>query len=64
VVSAPWKSWDLSPVNVSPVPDLHHNDNESIVFDFVDDSIVALPNPVIFQSGKFDAAGRAGIISE
>jgi hypothetical protein len=54
----------FSPINVTPMPDLHHHNNESCIINLIDDSIVAVTNPVIFHAGQFDATRRARILSE
>ena len=38
-------------IDVAAVPDLDHVDNESVVFDGIDDSVRPLPYPVAIASG-------------
>ena len=53
-----------SAVDVAAVADLDHDDHENFILDFVNDPVVALPDPVVFLAGKLRASRRARILAE
>jgi len=54
----------MCPVNIRPVPDLHHDDHQNVILNLVDDAIDALAQPIPFLSGEFFASRGQGVFSQ
>jgi len=44
--------------------DFNHHDNQMIILDLINYSIVAMTNPIIFLAGQLNTPGRTWIIAE
>ena len=55
----------LFPVDVLPVPDLDDFNQNDVIVDFVDDTIISNSNTVgVFTSRQFGRAGGAGVVCQ
>ena len=55
---------ERSAIDLTAVPDLYHIDNESIVFNRIDDPVRALPDPVAVEAGQLLATRWPGILGQ